>query len=135
MPIAGSAGRSSRRCSPAAYKVYAAARRPQELGALAANPRVVPIALDVTRPAAIRAAVAAAPDVTLLVNNAGIAAQWGGAFADPGWLAAGREEFEVNVLGTFAVTQAFAPVLGANGGGAVANVSSVVGLVSFPQAT
>ena len=116
-------------------KVYAAARRPQDLGRLADDPRVVPIALDVTRPAAIRAAVAAAPDVTLLVNNAGIAARMGGAFTDPGWLDAGREEFEVNVLGTFAVTQAFAPVLAANGGGVVANVSSVVGLVSFPQAT
>ena len=75
-----------------------------------------------------------APDVTLLVNNAGIAAQWGGGFTDPGWLTAGREAFEVNVLGTFTVTQAFAPVLAADGGGAVANVSSVVGLVSFPQA-
>jgi NAD(P)-dependent dehydrogenase (short-subunit alcohol dehydrogenase family) len=118
-----------------ARKVYAAARRPQELGGLADDPRVVPVALDITRPAAIRAAVAAAPDVTLLINNAGVVAQWGAEFTDARWLTAAREEFEVNALGTFAVTQAFAPVLAANGGGVVANVSSVVALVNFPQAT
>ena len=39
---------------------------------------------------------------------------------------------EVNFLGTFAVTQAFAPVLAKNGGGAVANLNSVASFVSFP---
>ena len=51
-----------------AAKVYAAARKPQEWD----DPRVVPLALDVTDPAAIRQAAAATGDVTVLVNNAGI---------------------------------------------------------------
>ncbi len=38
---------------------------------------------------------------------------------------------EVNFLGTFAVTQAFAPVLAKNGGGAIANLNSVASFVSF----
>jgi short-subunit dehydrogenase len=43
----------------------------------------------------------------------------------------GRLEMEVNVFGTLAVTQAFAPVLAKNGGGAIANLS-VASFVSFP---
>src|SRR3954468_6651037 len=39
---------------------------------------------------------------------------------------------EVNFLGTFAVTQAFAPILASNGGGAVVNLNSVASFVSFP---
>ena len=44
----------------------------------------------------------------------------------------GRREMEVNVFGTLAVTQAFAPVLAKNGGGAIANLNSVASFVSFP---
>ena len=47
------------------------------------------------------------------------------------WLTAGRQEYEVNVLGALAVTQAFAPILARNGGGTLANISSVAGLVAF----
>jgi len=116
-----------------AAKVYAAARRPDTLSALVAESRgrVVPVALDVTRPDQVRDAAAQAPDVTLLLNNAGAVAKLGAPFTDIGWLDAGREEFEVNVLGPLALTQAFAPVLARNGGGTVANVSSVAGLVAF----
>lgn len=116
-----------------AAKVYAAARQPEAVADLVAisGGRVVPVRLDITRQDQIRSAAAAASDVTLLVNNAGIVAQLGGDFTEASWITAGREEFEVNVLGTLAVTQAFAPVLARNGGGAVVNVSSVAGLVSF----
>jgi NAD(P)-dependent dehydrogenase (short-subunit alcohol dehydrogenase family) len=116
-----------------ASKVYAAARRPESLADVvaASGGRVVPVRLDITRPDQIRAAAAFASDVTLLVNNAGVVAQFGGAFTEAGWITAGREEFEVNVLGTLAVTQAFSPILASHGGGAVANVGSVAGLVPF----
>lgn len=116
-----------------AKKVYAAARRPELLDALvaASGGRVVPIRLDVTRPDQIRNAADVATDVSLLVNNAGVVAQFSGAFTDKSWIAAGREEFEVNVVGTLAVAQAFAPILAANGGGTVVNLSSVAGLVAF----
>ena len=39
---------------------------------------------------------------------------------------------EVNYFGVLRLVQAFAPVLAKNGGGAIANISSVVGLSSFP---
>src|SRR5262249_25525860 len=80
----------------------------------------------------IAAAAATATDVEVLVNNAGIVGFAGGDFADPKWIEAGREEMEVNFLGTLAVTQAFAPVLARNGGGAIANLNSVASLVGFP---
>src|SRR5262245_28918288 len=53
-----------------AAKVYAASRTP----AAAGDPRVQPLALDITDPASAAAAAAAAPDVTVLVNNAGVLA-------------------------------------------------------------
>jgi NAD(P)-dependent dehydrogenase (short-subunit alcohol dehydrogenase family) len=58
--------------------------------------------------------------VALLINNAGIEAS--------------REDMEVNVLGPFALTRGFAPVLAKNGDGGLVNILSVVSLVSFPSA-
>jgi len=51
-----------------AGKVYATARRPQEWN----DSRVVPLALDVTNPDSIRAAVTQAQDVTVLINNSSL---------------------------------------------------------------
>ena len=115
-------------------KVYAAARSISALDPLVARhgSRVTPLQLDVTDAAQIAAAAATASDVDLLVNNAGIVGFFGGEFTDSQWIEGGRQEMEVNFLGTFAVTQAFAPVLAKNGGGAIANLNSVASLVSFP---
>ena len=63
---------------------------------------------------------------------AGIVGFFGGEFTDPKWIEGGRQEMEVNFLGTFAVTQAFAPVLAKNDGGAIANLNSVASFVGFP---
>jgi NAD(P)-dependent dehydrogenase (short-subunit alcohol dehydrogenase family) len=117
-----------------AAKVYAATRKPESLAALAAQSggRVIPVRLDVTRPSEVRAAAALADDVRLLINNAGVVAKFGGELTDTQWAAAARDEFETNVLGILAVTQAFAPVLASKPGGAVANVGSVAGFVNFP---
>ena len=113
---------------------YAAARHIATLDPLLDRhgSRVVPLQLDVTNPTQIAAAAATATDVDLLVNNAGIVGFFDGDFTDPKWIEGGRQEMEVNFLGTFAVTQAFAPVLAKNGGGAVANLNSVASFVSFP---
>lgn len=117
-----------------AATVWAAARRPESLAELrAAHPgRIEVLALDVTREAEVRAAAEAAGDVSLLFNNAGVVHQQGAPATDAGWLRAGRQEIEVNVLGTLAMSQAFAPVLARNGGGAIVNIISVAGLVNFP---
>lgn len=100
-----------------ASKVYASARSPQEWD----DPRIVPLALDVTSPDSVAAAAEQAGDVTVLVNNAG--ASTGVRFDD---LAGARALFETNFWGQLEVTNAFAPVLARNGGGAVLNVLSAL---------
>ena len=69
--------------------------------------------------------------MTLLVNNAGIGTGTS-ALADNAVEMAQRE-FDTNVLGPLAMSQAFAPILGANGGGAIVNVLSVLAWFSAPQ--
>ena len=68
-------------------KVYAAARDISTLDPLVARhgSRVEPLQLDVTDAAQIAAAAAAAADVELLVNNAGIVGFHGCYFTDPKW--------------------------------------------------
>src|SRR5262249_42086583 len=99
-----------------AAKVYAAARNPEAV----TLDGVVPLKLDVTSDQDVAAAVRAAGDVNLLVNNAGIARP-GGFLADRA-VEAAREQFEVNFVGPLRMARAFAPVLAKNGGGAVINV-------------
>ncbi|MGJ7491682.1 SDR family oxidoreductase [Variovorax sp. ZT4R33] len=111
-----------------ARKVYAAARDPASV----TLPGVVPIQLDVGNAEQVAAAVRDCSDVTLLVNNAGIS--MGSSFlASPDAIAAARAEFEVNFFGPWALASAFAPVLKANGGGAIVNVLSALAWVSFPS--
>ena len=106
--------------------VYAGARDPGAIDL----PGAIPVALDITDPASIAAAVAKAGDLTLLVNNAGSAPA-----ADllTGDLEVIRSEFETHVFGTLAVIRAFAPRIAANGGGSVLNVLSVLSWLSFPH--
>jgi NAD(P)-dependent dehydrogenase (short-subunit alcohol dehydrogenase family) len=115
-----------------AAKVYAAARNTETLADLVAkgSGRVVPIALDITKPDMIEAAAKAHLDVALLINNAGIAAFEGIIDARSG--APARDEMETNYFGTFNMIRAFAPVLATNGGGAIVNLSSIAAHVNFP---
>jgi NAD(P)-dependent dehydrogenase (short-subunit alcohol dehydrogenase family) len=117
-----------------AAKVWAGARRPEAVAPLAASfgSRVEALALDVTSGADVAAAARKAGDVALVVNNAGVALHLGAPATDAAWLELGRQELEVNLFGPFAVSQAFAPVLARQGGGAIVNVISVAGLVNFP---
>ncbi|GLY06602.1 MULTISPECIES: SDR family oxidoreductase [Actinoplanes] len=99
--------------------VYAAARDPKSVDL----PGALPLRLDVTDPTSIAEAAAAATDVTLLINNAGIAT--GTPLLD-GDLTGIRRDMETNYFGPLLLTRAFAPVITANGGGAVLNVLSVL---------
>jgi NAD(P)-dependent dehydrogenase (short-subunit alcohol dehydrogenase family) len=112
-----------------ASKVYAAARDPASIRLEG----VVPVALDVTRADQIETAARACGDVTLLINNAGISRSTG-LLGSPDAFEAARAELETNVFGPWAMTRAFAPVLKANGGGAVVNVLSVLSWLSLPGA-
>jgi NAD(P)-dependent dehydrogenase (short-subunit alcohol dehydrogenase family) len=117
-----------------AAKVYATARQPEALADLvaASGGRVVPLVLDVRHPEEVRAAAAAAGDVQLLINNAGVVAKFDGPLTDPAWQAAARDEFEVNVLGVLSVTQAFAPILARHSRSAILNLGSVASLIALP---
>jgi NAD(P)-dependent dehydrogenase (short-subunit alcohol dehydrogenase family) len=110
-----------------AAKVYAAVRDVTTVST--DDPRLVPVALDVTDPAQVRSVAAALGDVEIVVNNAGI-----GRPATPltATIDDARAELEVNYLPLLATTQAFAPTLAANGGGAFVNVLSVVSWVGVP---
>ena len=110
-----------------ARKVYAAARNPAGITA----PGVEALALDVTREDQIAAAAAACGDLTLLINNAGVALAQPLLTAPD--LSGMRAEFETNVYGPLNLSRAFAPVLKANGGGAVVNILSALSWISFPQ--
>jgi NAD(P)-dependent dehydrogenase (short-subunit alcohol dehydrogenase family) len=107
-----------------ARKVYAGARDPASV----TLPGVTALRLDVNDPADVQAAVAQAGDVTLLINNAGIA-QPGGFLASEG-LDVARRLFETNFFAMLRMSQAFAPVLKANGGGGLLNVLSVASWVN-----
>jgi NAD(P)-dependent dehydrogenase (short-subunit alcohol dehydrogenase family) len=118
-----------------ARKVYAGARRVESLDGLVSTygDRIVPLKLDVTDRDDVQAAAAAAGDVQILINNAGVAGEAGLPATDPRAEAFERDEFEVNVFGLLSVTRAFAPILQANGGVSVVNLGSVASLVSFPM--
>jgi NAD(P)-dependent dehydrogenase (short-subunit alcohol dehydrogenase family) len=109
-----------------AAKVYAGARDPGTV----VDPGVVPLRLDVTDPAQVAAAAAEADDVTIVINNAGIALD-APLLGDD--VQAHRDELEVNYFGTLAVARAFAPVLAANGGGALVNMLSALSFVASPR--
>lgn len=104
-----------------ATKVYAAARRPETVAT--DDPRVVPLALDVTDEASIRRAAETASDVTVLINNAGIAVNQSLVSGDLDEI---RREFDTNFWGPVLVTRAFAPVLERNGGGGIVNMHSAL---------
>lgn len=117
-----------------AKKVYATARDESKLAEVKAiDPdRVVTLALDVTNQDQVTAAAAAASDVDIVINNAGMGT---GAqlFADD-VVEKAQLEMDANFYGPMRMGVAFAPILKANGGGAMANVLSVAGLVNFPFA-
>lgn len=117
-----------------AKKVYAAARNISGLQELLEQhpQRVTAVRLDVTDSAQIQDAVAHAPDVQILINNAGVAGYSGFIYHhDP---EAARQEMDVNYFGPLNVTRAFAAAITSNGNGAVATVVSVGGLTNFPMA-
>ena len=109
-----------------AAKIYAAAR---DVSSLKASDGLVPIKMDVTNDAEVAKAVAAAGDVTLLINNAGI--NHNTAFLVAPDIAIAREEIEINYLAPLRVTKAFAPVLIKNKG-AVLNLLTILARVNLP---
>jgi NAD(P)-dependent dehydrogenase (short-subunit alcohol dehydrogenase family) len=109
-----------------ATTVYGAARSDYPT----TEPGLVPVRLDITDAGQVSELAARLSDVNLVVNNAGIM-HWAEAL-DADLDSALRADLETNLFGTLAVGRAFAPVLAANGGGALVNILSVASWRSLP---
>lgn len=101
-------------------KVYAAARDARKIDTT--DPRVVALTLDVTDAASVAAAAEAAPDVSVLINNAGVARGASVLERDSTKL---REELETNLFGPLAMASTFADRI-AGRSGTIVNVASVL---------
>ncbi len=118
------------------FTVFAGVRRQVDGDALvrAASPRLRVVMLDVTDPMSIADAGRTIAEATsgsglaALVNNAGISVA-GPLELLP--LADVRTQFEVNVIGALAVTQALLPLLRL-ARGRIVNISSIAGLAATP---
>ena len=117
-----------------AARIYAAARNVGAVADLVSREpeRIFPVLLDITDSSLVRGAAKWCGDVNVLVNNAGISHM--SSLIGVENLDAAREEMAVNYFGTLAMVRAFASILAANGGGAILNVLTLGGLVSFPLA-
>lgn len=117
------------------FRVFAAARRLDKLKALTAvgAGRITPVEMDVTDEASIVSALQtiAAEGVTLygLVNNAGVSVM--GPFERVP-LSEWRRQYETNVFGVVAATQAVLPQMRAAGRGRIVNIGSLAGRIASP---
>jgi NAD(P)-dependent dehydrogenase (short-subunit alcohol dehydrogenase family) len=105
-----------------AQRVYAGTRRPLTW----ADERVMPLALDVTDPAQIQAALDRVPALDILINNAGVSVP-----DDLNDRSAFERHLAVNLYGTLDVTRAALPLL-TRSRGAMVNVVSVGAVAAIP---
>jgi NAD(P)-dependent dehydrogenase (short-subunit alcohol dehydrogenase family) len=106
--------------------VYAGARDPDTVDL----DGVVPVKLDITRPEQVHAAARRCADVDILINNAGVMRFVPLISARD--TSAAEEAMATNYFGTLRMCRAFAPVLRANGGGALVNVLSAASWAAMP---
>ena len=113
-------------------RVYAAARDKSTLDELCSldNKRVIPTELDITNDDSVNRAVNACEDIDILINNAGINNNlW---LTSPKGFDSAKQEMEINYFGTLRMCRSFAPLLTAKGSGVIANVCSIIGMISMP---
>lgn len=116
-----------------AEKIYAAVRRLESAESLVDRygSQVQPVQIDLENPETIVRAAKEAADVQIVVNNAGILEN-AGPF-DDGAIESFQREIEINVFGLLRMARAFAPVLKANGGGALVQLNSVASFRAFSE--
>ena len=108
------------------FEVIATARKPATLDDLDVAAK---LALDVDSDESVAAAVAAAGEVDVLVNNAGFGVI-GPVESVP--LAEVKRMFETNVFGVIRMIQAVLPQMRERGSGTIVNVTSLAGRVAPP---
>ncbi len=123
-------------CRAAGWGVVATARRPADLAELSAGEDLRTLNLDVTSAESIALGVRACADLRLvaLINNAGYGQMGPLEFIRPEEL---RAQFETNVVGLHAVTNAFLPLIrkhATQGEGRIVQVASMLGRLSIPLA-
>lgn len=106
-------------------KVYATSRSGAVGDHVGGDPRVEVLRLDVNDTASVEAAAAAAVDITVLINNAGVL-HFGGVL--DGGLDGIRADWETNYLGTLRTSRAFVPALERNAPATVVNVLTLIAL-------
>lgn len=119
----------------AGYCAVVTARNPQQVAdiVVGCEDRALVLALDVTSPEQIAAAVAAAEKkfgyIDVLVNNAGIG--YFGSFEESD-IDAVRQMFEINVWGLANMTRAVLPGMRKRRAGTIVNLSSIGGIMALP---
>ncbi|WP_010188043.1 SDR family oxidoreductase [Sphingomonas sp. PAMC 26605] len=108
-----------------AAKVYATARTPRDWS----DARIHPLKLDITDPESVSQTAAVASDVTILINNAGIAPAADSLFGSED---EARLIIETNYFGPLRVAKAFTPVLAANGNATILNIVSLAAWLPLP---
>jgi len=124
---------SASRLAKAGFRVFAGVRKEADAQSLhAEHPAIEPIAIDITDAASIASAKtqleAVLDGLDGLVNNAGIGLT---APMEHVPLDELRRQFEVNVIGQVAVTQALLPLI-RRARGRIVNMGSVVGHITMP---
>jgi len=110
-------------------RIYAGARSPFQVPDFGSPTSVLPLELDITDGTQVASAASHASDVSLLINNAGLLPHGGAMSVSEEDL---RAAIEVNLIGTWRMARAFAPVIEANGGGAIVNILSLISLHNVP---
>jgi NAD(P)-dependent dehydrogenase (short-subunit alcohol dehydrogenase family) len=115
------------------WNVVATMRSPENTPDLQGMERLVCVRLDVTEPAGIEAAIAQSIEqfgaIDVVVNNAGYALMGPFEACDLNQI---RRQFETNVFGLMAVSQAVLPHFRARKSGTLINISSIGGRLTFP---
>lgn len=114
------------------WNVVATMRSPEKEADLVEGDTLIVAKLDVTNPASIESAVAAALDrfggIDVLVNNAGFGSN---SMFEQSSMESVRALYETNVFGLMMVTQAVLPHMRAAGSGRVINITSMAGLMGL----
>ena len=121
---------TARSLAAAGFSVVAAARRMERCEQLADEIGGRAVRLDVTDPDSVAELADAAPDVSVLINNAGgaLGLEPVGEADEEKW----RQMYETNVMGVMRVTKALLPALERSGDGHVVVVGSVAGVEVYP---